>query len=264
MGRILQLQCYSALTIGRYSAIILFVTAKIVVCHSRKGGVGKSLLAYELAYLLDAVLVDLEHDGGGVTTKWGYRPQDHPRARLLDALVPGAPAPRPMRGFKKPSLVPGHPDLYDHQPSADTMADALTKWGQEWETDWIVVDTHPGASPAAHGALAVANIVLAPTALRTAELDATVELVNEIADYPLAIVPNFVPTVPPAAEIQRLAQMIEGTPVQVAPPIPTALAVGTRKKRIAITSETPPAKPLQKVAVALTELSTFVKGYVNG
>lgn len=85
----------------------------------------------------------------------------------------------------------------------------------------------PRCQSAAHGALAVANIVLAPTALRTAELDATVELVNEIADYPLAIVPNFVPTVPPAAEIQRLAQMIEGTPVQVAPPIPTALAVGT-------------------------------------
>lgn len=64
MRRIVQLQRYSALTIRRYSAIILFVTAKIVVCHSRKGGVGKSLLAYELAYLLDAVLVDLEHDGG--------------------------------------------------------------------------------------------------------------------------------------------------------------------------------------------------------
>ncbi|WP_084051808.1 ParA family protein, partial [Mycobacterium avium] len=164
--------------------------AAIAVCHSRKGGVGKSFIAYELATLLGAVLVDLEHDGGGVTTKWGYRPQDHPRARLLDALEPGAAAPRPLRGFKKPALVPGHPDLYDHQPDATTMADALTKWAQEWDTDWIIVDTHPGASPAAHGALAVANIVLAPTALRTAELDATAELVNEIADYPLVIVPN--------------------------------------------------------------------------
>lgn len=237
----------------------------IVVCHSRKGGVGKSFLAYELAYLLDAVLVDLEHDGGGVTAKWGYRPQDHPRSRLLEALEPGSEAsPRPMRGFKKPALIPGHPDLYDHQPDATTMADALTRWGQEWDTDWIVVDTHPGASPAAHGALAVANIVLAPTALRTAELDATAELVNEIADYPLVIVPNFVPTTPPAAEIQRLRGIVDGTPVQVAPPIPTALHVGTRKKRIAITAETPPAKSLQKVATALTALSTFVKGYVDG
>ena len=237
----------------------------IVVCHSRKGGVGKSFLAYELAYLLGAVLVDLEHDGGGVTTKWGYRPQDHPRSRLLEALEPGnESSPRPMRGFKKPALIPGHPDLYDHQPDATTMADALTRWGQEWDTDWIVVDTHPGASPAAHGALAVANIVLAPTALRTAELDATAELVNEIADYPLVIVPNFVPTTPPAAEIQRLRGIVDGTPVQVAPPIPTALHVGTRKKRIAITAETPPAKSLQKVATALTSLSIFVKGYVDG
>jgi len=236
------------------------VTA-IAVCHSRKGGVGKSFLAYELAYLLDAVLVDLEHDGGGVTSKWGYRPQDH-RARLLDALQPGAAAPRPLRGFKKPKLIPGHPDLYDHQPDADTMADALIKWAQQWDTDWIVVDTHPGASPAAHGAIAVANIVLTPTALRTAELDATDELVNEMADYPLVLVPNFVPPTPPAPEIQRLRRIIEGTPVQVAPPIPTAAHVGTRKKRMAITAETPPAKSLQKVAAALTNLSTFVKGYV--
>lgn len=240
------------------------MTTNIAVCHSRKGGVGKSFLAYELAYLLDAVLVDLEHDGGGVTAKWGYRPQDHPRSRLLDALEAGAAAPRPLRGFKKPDLIPGHPDLYDHQPDANTMADALTKWASDWGKPWIVVDTHPGASPAAHGALAVANIVLAPTALRTAELDATAELVNEAADYPLVIVPNFVPTTPPAAEIQRLRSIIANTPVQVAPPIPTALHVGTRKKRIAITAEAPPAKSLQKVAAALTDLSTFVKEYVNG
>lgn len=38
--------------------------AKILVSHSRKGGVGKSTLSYELAYRLDAVLVDLEHDRG--------------------------------------------------------------------------------------------------------------------------------------------------------------------------------------------------------
>ena len=106
--------------------------------------------------------------------------------------------------------------------------------------------------------------MLAPTALRTAELDATAELVNEAADYPLVIVPNFVPTTPPAAEIQRLRSIIANTPVQVAPPIPTALHVGTRKKRIAITAEAPPAKSLQKVAAALTDLSTFVKEYVNG
>ncbi len=157
----------------------------------------------------------------------------------------------------------GHPDLYHHQPDANTMAEALTQWGQECGPDWIVVDTHPGASPAAHGAMSVANIVLAPTALRTAELDATEELVNEIADYPLVLVPNFVPTTPPAPEIERLRRIIAGTPVQVAPPIPTALHVGTRKKRMAITAETPPAKSLQKVADALGHLSDFVKGYVN-
>ena len=33
---------------------------------------------------------------------------------------------------------------------------------------------------------------------------------------------------------------------------------------IAITAEAPPAKSLQKVAAALTDLGTFVKEYVNG
>jgi hypothetical protein len=133
-ARTLKLDSVTALQ--RYDAP---VTA-IAVCHSRKGGVGKSFLAYELAYLLDAVLVDLEHDGGGVTSKWGYRPQDHPRARLLDALQPVVAAPRPLRGFKKPALVPGHPDLYDHQPDADTMADALalSRWSVSapWKNRW--------------------------------------------------------------------------------------------------------------------------------
>jgi chromosome partitioning protein len=50
----------------------------------------------------------------------------------------------------------------------------------------------------------------------------------------------------------------------VAPPIPTALHVGTRKKRIAITAEDPPAKSVQKVAAALGDLATFVKGYIDG
>ena len=42
------------------------------------------------------------------------------------------------------------------------------------------------------------------------------------------------------------------------------LADPVRLKLIAITAEAPPAKSLQKVAAALTDLSTFVKEYVNG
>lgn len=232
-----------------------------LVCHSRKGGVGKSTIAYELAYSLGAVLVDLEHDGGGVTRKWGYRPADRVRIPVLDALNANR-APRPLKGFGKPDLVPGHPDFYDSLPAAETMAEALLKWGAEWGREWVVIDTHPGASPAAHGAISIANVVLAPTPLRTSDLDATEQLVGEMPDYPLVIVPTMVPPVPPALAIRRLGAIVEGTPVQVGTPIPNAQAVGTRTKRIAITSEDPPAKALQPVAAAMESLAAYVKEYV--
>jgi chromosome partitioning protein len=70
-----------------------------------------------------------------------------------------------------------------------------------------------------------------------------------------------VPSVAPAAKVRRLGRIIEGTPVQVGPLIPAALAVGTRKKRMAITSEDPPAKALRPVAEALRSVADFVKGY---
>ncbi|MFD4268139.1 ParA family protein [Rhodococcus sp. NPDC058481] len=234
----------------------------ILVCHSRKGGVGKSTIAYELAYVLDAPLIDLEHDGGSVTRKWGYRPEDRSRSLLLDAIANGR-TPRPLKGFNKAKLVPGHPDLYDSQPSEEQMAQALLQWADDWKTDWIVVDTHPGATPHGHGALSVANVVIAPTPLRTSDLDATEQLVNEMSDYPVVIVPTFVPVFPPKAEIERLRSIIDGTPVQVGPLVPHALAVGTRKKRMAITSEDPPAKALQPVADAMVAIADFVKEYTN-
>lgn len=234
----------------------------IVVCHSRKGGVGKSTIAYELAWLLDAPLVDLEHDGGGVTRKWGYRPEERTRSILLDALRNGR-TPKPLKGHMKARLVPGHPELYDAPPSEEEMAEALLKWGAEWESDWIVVDTHPGASPHTHGALSVANVVVTPCPLRTDDLNATEQLVHEMPDYPVVIVPNMVPRVPPAAEITRLARIIEGTPVQVGPLVPAASAVGTRKKRVAITAEPKPAKALQPVADGMIALAEYVKEYVS-
>jgi chromosome partitioning protein len=41
------------------------------------------------------------------------------------------------------------------------------------------------------------------------------------------------------------------------------LAVGTRKKRIPITAENPPAWPLRPVAAAMRELAELVKEYVS-
>lgn len=236
--------------------------AKIVVHHSRKGGVGKSTGAYELAYLLDAVLVDFEHDGGGVTGKWGYRPQTRTRIPILDAFAHGR-TPHPLKGHGKPRLVPGHPDLYDQMPQQEVVADALERWASEWDTEWVVVDTHPGISPAAFGALTVAHAIIVPTPLRNLDLTATEELIADMPDYPLIISPTMIPPVPPAAELRRLAAAVEGTPVRVGPPIPRVTAVERRTKRIAITSENPPAKVLQPVAEAYEATAKFVQEYVG-
>jgi chromosome partitioning protein len=236
--------------------------AKIVVCHARKGGVGKSTLAYELAWLLQAPLVDLEWDEGSVSRTWGYRHEDRASAPLIDALERGV-TPRLLHGFHKPDLLPGHPDFGLAQPADTDMADALSKWAVEWGRDWVVVDSHPGASTSAHGALSIADVVVAPTTLRTSDLNATEGMVREMADYPLVLVPNMVPRVPPAAEVARLRKMVEGTPVQVARPIPNATAVGTRKKRVAMTSDQPPAKAIAPVVSALGSLAEFVKEYVK-
>ncbi|MCD2158215.1 ParA family protein [Rhodococcus cerastii] len=235
---------------------------KIIVLHSRKGGVGKSTIAYELAYLLGAPLIDTEHDGGGVTRKFGYRSEDRLKSPLLESLESGR-TPKLLKGHNKAYLLPGHPDLYVSPPSEQRMADSLLRWTHDWGADYVVVDTHPGASTTAHGAMSVADLVLTPTALRTLDLDGTEQFVKEAADYPLVIVPNFVPPTPPKAEIDRLRAIVSGTPVRVAPFIPAALAVGTRKKRMAITSENPPAKSLMPVAEAMTKLADYVKGYVH-
>lgn len=231
--------------------------------HSRKGGVGKTTLAYELAYLLGAVIVDLDWEEGGATRTWGYRWEERVRSPMLTAIERGT-APKPLCGFNKAALVPSHPDFERLQPGADDMADALVKWAGEWERDWVVVDTHPGATDATNGALSVAHVVAVPVPLATKDLNGTEALVKDLTDYPVVLIPNKVPPAPPGAEIRRLRALVEDTPVQVGPPVPAASAVGTRKKRMAITSEDPPARPLRPVASAIRNVERFVREYANG
>lgn len=234
--------------------------AKICVVASRKGGVGKSTIAYEISTLLEGVLLDLEWDGGGVTTTWGYRSADRATDALMNALQ-NERTPRPVHGFRKPALVPGSPDLVDANLSPEQWADRIEHWAGEWDTEWVVIDTHPGASAPAHGAMAVANVVLSPTGLRTSDLNGAEQLVREMADYPLSLVPNMVPRIPPAPELNRLAHIIQGTPVRVAPPIPYAPKIGTRKRRMAMSAEDPTPKALQGVVSAFNLLADYVKEY---
>jgi chromosome partitioning protein len=234
----------------------------IVSVHSRKGGVGKTTLAYELSWLLGGVLVDLEWDDGGATRQWGYRHEDRVGAPIIEALKRNR-TPRPIHGHGKPTLVPGHPTLSSLGLSDEDIAKALRSWANDWETDWLIVDTHPGANPWSDGANAVADLVLAPVPLKTKELEAIAGMVNEMADYPLVLVPNMVPRVPEAGGVARLASIVEGTPVRVGPIIPRAEAVGIRRKRMAMTAEDSPAKAIQPIVQALNELAQYVRSYTQ-
>ena len=71
------------------------VRGAILTVAAQKGGVGKTTLAYELAAVLDGVLIDLDFHGGGATNLWGFDPLAVRRAPLLDALERGADAPPP-------------------------------------------------------------------------------------------------------------------------------------------------------------------------
>lgn len=235
----------------------------IVTVAARKGGVGKTTLAYELAWLLGAPLVDLEFDDGSATRMWGYRHEERVRAPLLDALEQRR-TPKPLTGYHKPALVPCHPDFQLNQPAPDAMADALTSWAGEWDRDFVVVDTHGGGSPSGDGAIAAAGVVVVPVPLRTKDLNATEGMVREMPDYPLVLVPSMVPRVPSAAEITRIGRLVEGTPITVAEPVPFVRSLETRKKRVAITSDDPVPKAYAGFAAALQSLAGFIKAQNHG
>ncbi|WP_219517524.1 ParA family protein [Nonomuraea ceibae] len=224
-----------------------------------KGGVGKSLLAYELAYLLDAVLVDLDWDRGGVTRQWGYRHEDRIRSPLLDAFDKGK-APTPLQGYRKPLLVPSHPDLATNQPPADYVADQLEAWAQAWGRP-VVVDTHPGGCETTYGAASAGRVVVCPSPLATKELEALEGMLDELADYPLLIVPNKVPRVPPAAEVARLGRLVKAAKVPVGPPVSFHYWLERRKIRVAVTSYDPVPARVKALDDELRAVAETVRGY---
>lgn len=235
---------------------------KICTVASRKGGVGKSTIAYELAYLLDAVLLDLDWDAGASSVTWGYRAEERATDPLMRAIETGH-APRVLQGHNKPKLAPHSPDLVDVDLSVDQWRALISGWCQGWGSEWVVIDTHPGASPAAHAAMSIANVVLSPFGLRTKDLEAVRQIVAEMADYPLVLVPNFVPRVPPKTELATLRGIVQGTPVQVAPFVPNVPQIATRRRRMAITAQQPVPRALKGAEQSYRQIADFVKEYVK-
>lgn len=208
---------------------------EIITVAAWKGGVGKTTLAYELAYQLDAVLVDLDWDAGGATRAWGYRHEKRQKAPLLDALETGR-TPTPLSGGpRKPDLIPSHPDFAVNQPEPDELADNLARWAADLGRR-LLCDTHPGGGDATYGAMSGARRVVVPCVLQTKELEALDGMLQEVPDYPLLLVPNMV-RAPRARERRRFRELATDAKVPVAAPVPWCSWIPDRQLRIAITSE---------------------------
>jgi chromosome partitioning protein len=236
------------------------MACRILTVAAYKGGVGKTTLALELANVLDAVLVDLEWEDGSATRRWGYRHERYARRPLMDALQSGQ-APKPLAGRRKADLVPGHRDMATASLGADEVADALEQWAGEWDRDWIVVDTHPGANPFLGGAMAAASVIAVPTPLKTTELDGLEGMLTEAADFPLLLVPNMVPSRPPASLNRRLWEMAQKWDVPLGPVVSEYRELPRRQQRMAVTALDPTPISWQRYVDEIQAVARAVKDY---
>jgi len=234
--------------------------SKIVTVAAYKGGVGKTTLALELAYVLNAPLVDFEWDSGGASRRWGYRHERSTTRPLLDALA-HARTPKPLAGHRKADLVPGHPDLSDAALGAENVATGLGKWAAEWERPWVVVDTHPGGFASTLGAMAAADVVVVPTPLRSGELDALDGMLAEASDYPLLIVPTMVPRSPSASLNRRLWEMAQRYDIPLGPVLSWYADLGERQQRIALTAIDPTPARWSRYVNELRAVAEAVRSY---
>jgi chromosome partitioning protein len=214
-------------------ALLELLPRLIVTVAAWKGGVGKTELAKELAYLLGAILVDLDWDEGGATRAWGYRHEARTTAPLLDALEAGR-VPRPMSGSGvRADLIPSHPDFATNQPPADRMATALEQWSQTLRRP-LVIDTHPGGVSSTMGAVAVAHVIVVPVNLETRALKATESMAKELqGGYPLLFVINRVEAAP-ESELKQLEKLSETFGIPVGPFVSSHTFLKRRKLTMAV------------------------------
>lgn len=237
--------------------------AAVIAVAAEKGGVGKTTISFELATLLDAVLVDLDHHGGGATTMWGYRPERYKRAPLLEALErgPDGRAPAPKAAANRPRLVPSHPDLAAIELSDEDVATCLSSWAYQWDADFVVTDTPPGDNLLADAAISTADLVLVPVPLRSREMDALERMVDLFSAYQLVLVPNMVPRYPPKTFVQRLAKLARERDgqVHVAPPISEHLVLQRRVLRTAVSAPSRPSRRAEACRAEFARLAMYVR-----
>jgi chromosome partitioning protein len=189
----------------------------ILAVAAQKGGVGKTTLSYELAAVLDAVLIDLDFHSGGATAMWGFKPEDARRVPLLDALErDDQRPPRPKHRTNRPDLVPSHPDLSAIALDATEIADYLEAWAVAWERP-VVIDTHPGAHATTDGAVQVADLLIVPVPIGQREMAATRSMLRDHQGFPILLVPMMVPGSPPKRYIEDLRELSAPGNIHLAP-----------------------------------------------
>ena len=225
-----------------------------------KGGVGKTTLAYELTAALGGVLVDLDWNSGGATGMWGFNPTLRARAPLLDAFErgPDGSVPRIYRARNLPALVPTHPDLATSRIEPGLVSDCLLAWEREWGRPWIIIDTHPGSSTLTDGALAVADWIIVPVVLGTAEMRGLRDVLTDLGDRNLVLVPYAVPTAPSRRHYEMLRELAAGR--RVSPMLSEHRWLRRRLRRTAITLEPRPGRQVAKAAQEFRAVAEYLEG----
>jgi chromosome partitioning protein len=226
---------------------------RIIAVAASKGGVGKSTVAMEVAAALGAVLVDFDWDPGCVSARWGAQPDK----RVLGALE-NERAPKPKYAEGRPLLVPSHPELAFGGWQPGEVADRLEAWGASWERT-IVVDTHPGIGELAYGAIEAAAVVAIPVPLREVEIIALRSMVRDLARFPLVIVPNMVPPMPPERQLRLLRALVQENGLLVAPPVSWHPWLARRSRRAALTLQ-PQSRQAERAVAEFRAVATFLAG----
>ena len=239
----------------------------IITVASPKGGVGKTTLAYELAALYGAVLVDFDWDGGGATGMVGDDPERRARSAMLKCLEAGeGPTPRPLNIDHRPLVVPSDSRLAEVRTTPVVVYGCLEDWADAWQLP-VVVDTHPGTGCLADGAMLAADVIAVPITLGARELEALGGFLRRVAgsDLPLVIVPNRWRAL--RAELpflQMLAKMSTDSGVTVAPPIQEFPWLSRRQRRAALSLVETPGVEVSKAAAQFKDVGMALLEFAKG
>lgn len=237
------------------------LNGRVVSVSAWKGGVGKTTVGAELAYLLGAVLVDADWDQGGASRALGYVHEKHKTAPLLDAMQAGK-VPRLWDQPRRASLVPSHPDLEENQPTPEAFSGELEKWAAHYGRP-LLVDTHPGGCPLTYGAIAASSVVVVPAVLGVKELEALDGMCRELRDFPLLIIPHMVKPVPQAWAVDKMKAISKTYGVPIGPVISHYGWLQNRRFRMAICGNDPIPARAERYVEQLHQVAEAVITYVS-